>query len=99
MRYGTLPVVRRVGGLADSVADADSEHETPNGFVFDEASGDALMGAVERGVATYQSEPDRWRALQHNAMTADFGWERSARDYAALFGTVHARSPDLRRAA
>lgn len=98
MRYGTLPVVRRVGGLADSVADADSEHEAPNGFVFDEPSGDALMCAVERGVGTYQSDPDRWRELQHNAMTADFGWRRSARDYAALFGTASMQAPPLQPA-
>jgi starch synthase len=99
MRYGTLPVVRRVGGLADSVTDADAAHQAPTGFVFDEPSGGALMSAVERGVATYQSDPARWRALQHNAMSADYGWSGPARDYAALFGAGPSRPPDLQRAA
>ncbi|MGB5080006.1 MAG: glycogen synthase GlgA, partial [Burkholderiales bacterium] len=86
MRYGTLPVVRRIGGLADSVTDADSEDRAPTGFVFDEPSGSALISAVERGVDTYRGDPARWRGLQRNAMRADFSWARSARSYAALFG-------------
>jgi glycogen synthase len=50
-------------------------------------------------VATYQSDPARWRALQHNAMSADYGWGGPARDYAALFGAGQSRLPDLQRAA
>ena len=99
MRYGTVPVVRRVGGLADSVTDADEEHPVPTGFVFDEPSGGALMSAVERGVGTYRSDPARWRGLQRNAMASDFGWSRSARDYAALFGAAQAQAPAFQRAA
>jgi glycogen synthase len=50
-------------------------------------------------VGTYQSDPARWRVLQHNAMKADFGWGRSARDYAALFRVAHTRAPAMQRAA
>jgi starch synthase len=99
MRYGTLPVVRRVGGLADSVTDADANDRAPTGFVFDEPSGSALNAAVQRGVGTYQSDPARWRVLQHNAMTTEFGWSRSARDYAALFRAARTRAPALQRPA
>lgn len=99
MRYGTLPVVRRVGGLADSVTDANAEDRAPTGFVFDEPSGSAFNAAVQRGVDTYQSEPARWRELQHNAMTTDFGWSRSARDYAALFRAGRMPAQALQRAA
>lgn len=99
MRYGTLPIVSRVGGLADSVEDADSTTKAPTGFVFDEPSGSAFSAAVARGIAAYQSDPVRWRRLQHNAMTADFGWRRSARRYAALFESVSTRRVALSRAA
>jgi starch synthase len=75
MRYGAVPVVRRVGGLADTVTDGRT------GFVFDEASADAMEGALERCLGVYQVKPVPWQQLQQQAMQADFGWERPARAY------------------
>jgi starch synthase len=80
MRYGALPVVRRVGGLADTVAEGE------NGFVFDEASPQALEEALERCLDTYAREPFAWRELQSRAMQADFGWERPASAYLDVYG-------------
>ncbi len=85
MRYGTIPVVRRVGGLADSVADAECNKATPTGFVFDDATGNALSSAIDRSLHVYQARRGSWQRLQANAMSADFSWRRSAREYATLF--------------
>lgn len=86
LRYGTLPVVRRVGGLADSVIDA-REHDPrrPNGFVFDEACPTHFEAAVERSVDTYEQRPDQWRALQDTAMSADWSWNRAADAYLEVY--------------
>ncbi len=81
--YGTLPLVRRVGGLADTVIDADAATEG-NGFCFDFASGPALRATLERALALYH-QPARWQQLMRSAMAADFSWQRSSADYLALY--------------
>lgn len=78
MRYGCVPLVRAVGGLNDTVVDG------VNGFVFREATPEALDAALERALDLYPDRP-RWQALQRSGMTADFSWNRSAREYAALY--------------
>ncbi|HUR41037.1 MAG TPA: glycogen synthase GlgA [Verrucomicrobiae bacterium] len=85
MRYGTVPLVRNTGGLADSVNDADGASSTPTGFVFDQASGDAMMAAMMRGVDVYRRSPDLWRGLQRNGMRRDNGWQKSASRHHALY--------------
>jgi starch synthase len=96
MRYGTLPVVRRVGGLADSVTDADEpqyDGRSPNGFVFDDASGSAFETAIARGVHTYEHRLEVWQALQQAAMAADWGWNRAVGDYLDLYGSLLSAQP------
>jgi starch synthase len=86
-RYGTPPVVRRTGGLADSVVDCTArslETGMATGFVFEAANASALMAAVRRAVAVWR-QPDLWQRLQRNAMARDFGWAASARRYIALY--------------
>jgi starch synthase len=87
LRYGTLPVVRRTGGLADTVVDADRdrlETGTATGFVFHEAEPEALYGCLQRALALYR-KPDAWRRMMDTAMAQDFSWERSARNYLDLY--------------
>jgi starch synthase len=87
MRYGSIPIVRRTGGLADSVVDtceATLAAGTATGFHFDATTIDALLGAVDRAVALYR-QPLRWRSVQRRAMSEDFGWSRSADRYLALY--------------
>ena len=84
MRYGTLPIVRRVGGLADTVIDADLHPEKGNGFVFVEQSPEKLMGAAQRALKAFK-EKTRMTALRKTAMKADFSWDRSAEEYAKLY--------------
>ncbi|MCW8853339.1 MAG: glycogen synthase GlgA [Gammaproteobacteria bacterium] len=87
LRYGTLPVVTRVGGLADTVTDASEENianDTANGFVLKEQSADELIVSITRALALYQ-KPVIWRQLQINAMSGDFSWQTSAEQYIALY--------------
>ncbi len=87
MRYGTLPLVRRTGGLEDTVIDATPAalaDGCATGFAFDEATPTALGWAIRRAMDLYRA-PDRWRAMQQRAMTRDFGWAGSAREYLQLY--------------
>jgi len=89
MRYGTLPVVRRVGGLADTVVDAGEPGcnlgvPDATGFVFGECSAAAMTDAFERALQAWRAYPANWRRMQRNAMSQDFGWRRSAREYQDL---------------
>lgn len=82
MRYGSLPVARRTGGLADTVVDASES--AGNGVLFDEASPSALLEAVDRALELY-GRPERYLKARQRAMRADFSWERSAAAYLALY--------------
>jgi starch synthase len=89
-RYGTIPVVRATGGLADSVVDctpATLANGTASGFLFGTASAPALLAAIERALAAYRA-PALWHRLQRHAMARDFGWDASARAYAALYARI-----------
>jgi starch synthase len=87
LRYGTLPLVRRTGGLADTVVDANAvtlADGTATGFVFDDENPDALLGAAQRAAALY-ADRGTWTRVIREAMTRDFSWEASARQYLALY--------------
>jgi starch synthase len=87
LRYGTLPLVRQVGGLADTVVDADAAAlaaGTATGFAFREASTGALLEAALRAVALHR-RPAAWARLQRQAMSRDFGWPGAAARYLALY--------------
>jgi starch synthase len=87
LRYGTLPLVRRVGGLADTVADASSlslAEGSATGFAFDGETRQALMSAIGRATALFR-EPEMWLRMMRRAMARDFSWEAAARRYAALY--------------
>jgi starch synthase len=76
LRYGTPPIVRRTGGLADSVVDVgDDPSAGGTGFVFDEATPEALTAAVVRGARLRADDPAAWDALGRRAMAVDFGWD------------------------
>ena len=83
MRYGTLPVARATGGLADTV------WQDQTGFLFGAYSADAFWGALRHALDTYHNRPDQWLAMQRAAMTQDFSWSRSAELYEQLYKQLH----------
>ena len=94
MRYGTVPLVRATGGLADTVVDTTRpsiSEGRATGFVFTEPTAEALEQTVHRACKLYR-EPLAWRRLQLSAMKQDFSWIRSAAEYLTLYESV-AREP------
>jgi starch synthase len=86
-RYGTLPIVRNTGGLADTVVDVLPDtiaSNTATGFVFNEASASSLLEAIKRAVMLY-SDKVTWAKIQANGMKIDFSWRHSAEQYLALY--------------
>jgi starch synthase len=94
MHYGSVPVVRAVGGLADTVRDYDPATGEGTGFVFEAYDPMALYTALVRALETYRHQ-DVWRELQVRCMRQDFSWETSARKYVELYAraqTFHAQN-------
>ncbi len=84
-KYGTLPVVRSTGGLADTVLDLDLDPKNGNGFAFNEYKPQALFSAVKRAVEKYNSSKKEWTAVQKRIMMYDYSWAVSAKKYLALY--------------
>ncbi len=84
LRYGSIPIVRRTGGLADTIVDADADPDRGNGFVFGPPDPGALLEAAGRAIAAYRDE-QRWTRLVQRGMRQDFSWAGRARDYVALY--------------
>ena len=87
MRYGTVPVAARVGGLADTIVDANEmalAAHSGTGVLFAPVLSDMLVWAIERTCDLWRSRV-RWRAMQRRAMRSDLSWRGPARAYAALF--------------
>jgi len=87
MRYGTIPIVRATGGLKDSVKEFDPATGIGSGFAFEAYTGAAFLDAVDRALALFERKED-WVKLMRNAMTEDFSWNRSAREYVRLYGKL-----------
>ncbi len=84
LRYGTIPIVRAVGGLEDTVRNFDVVNGKGNGFKFNEFSADKFLEKIYEALFTYY-EPEAWRKLQWNGMTEDNSWENAARNYVRLY--------------
>jgi starch synthase len=81
MRYGTVPIVRAVGGLKDSVRAGGTQ---ASGFLFDEANAVSMLDAIDTALDFY-TRPVSWRQLQRNGMVRDFSWRGPARQYRRLY--------------
>jgi starch synthase len=84
LRYGTVPIVRRTGGLADSVEHFDARTGEGTGFVFNDFDTPALEWALNTALDLY-AQPGHWSRLVQNGMARDFSWARQAREYLALY--------------
>lgn len=92
LRYGTLPIVRRVGGLADTVVDVDKALEA-TGFVFDTATPASFERCVLRARDIQRGRPDEWRAMQLRAMSQVLSWAGPAKSYVALYQAALGQRP------
>ena len=93
LRYGALPLVRRTGGLADTVVDANAvtlAEGSATGFVFEGETRDALLEAAQRAVELYADRAS-WQRVMRQAMRQDFSWNAAARQYEALYAELAAR--------
>jgi len=90
LRYGTLPIVRNTGGLADSVVDAsgdDLKNDLATGFKFDAATAEALEESLRRAISLFQ-RPRIWRKMVLTAMEQSFSWEESSQAYLDLYDSL-----------
>jgi starch synthase len=84
LRYGTIPIVRATGGLADTIVDAGEDPDRGNGFVFREFSPEALQDALDRALTAFDKKA-RFGRLVTRALSCDFSWDRSAKAYLELY--------------
>jgi starch synthase len=84
LRYGSVPVVRKTGGLSDTVSNYHARTGRGTGFVFEEYEPEALLDALGRALHLYQDAP-KWKALMRTCMEQDFSWENSAKEYEKVY--------------
>jgi len=87
MRYGAVPIVRKTGGLADTVEDFDPRENSGTGFLFEKFDSTTLFGAIIRAIETYKHK-NVWNGLVKRAMKVDFSWEASARKYLDIYKKI-----------
>ena len=88
MRYGSVPIARLTGGLADTVFDLDEHREGATGFGFRSFTAASLAKTIRRAMRVFNKTRADWRTLQRNGMKTDFSWERSARRYLDVYRSV-----------
>ncbi len=86
--YGTIPIVRKTGGLADTVENYDEKAQTGNGFVFEEYNEKALIETVERAINVFTTDKKAWLKLQKNGMKSNFTWLASSKEYVDLYKKI-----------
>ncbi|GAA4334964.1 glycogen synthase GlgA [Pigmentiphaga soli] len=89
MLYGTVPIASRLGGLADTIVDAEAGG---TGILFDGDTADDMVAAIERALGLF-AQPQQWQAMQKNGMTTNFGWEPSAAKYIELYRALAPVAP------
>lgn len=87
LKYGTLPIVRTTGGLADTIEDGFT------GFTFFDYTKNAFLDAVQRAIDIYRDHPDKWKQMMITAMGRDFSWEKSAQKYVTLYRQLLNKKP------
>lgn len=88
MRYGTIPVVRKTGGLADTVTDVSADPENGTGFVFEYYDSASFLNSVREAENIYRNDRKQWNEIVIRAMERDFSWNRSALEYCKLYQRV-----------
>ena len=86
-RYGTVPVVREVGGLYDTIKPYNPETGKGNGLTFVSYNAHEMLYEIQKAVNLY-SDKEQWKRLVENAMSADFSWKNSALQYIKMYNTL-----------
>ncbi|GMH27467.1 hypothetical protein Nepgr_029310 [Nepenthes gracilis] len=101
MRYGSIPIARKTGGLNDSVFDVDDESipvQFRNGFTFSTPDEQGVNSALDRALSRYKEDRASWQQLVHKVMSIDFSWDSSASEYEELYHKSVARARAAKRA-
>lgn len=91
LRYGTIPIVRRTGGLKDTIFDVEQKNASPkkaNGYTFDEFTPDAFESTLRRAIHCWYHEPEKWREFIIKGMEQDFSWEKPAKEYFNIYNEL-----------
>jgi starch synthase len=92
LKYGTVPIVRRTGGLADSVQHWDAATRRGTGVVFNDFDAPAVRWALHTALDLF-ADRDAWQQMMRNGMAQDFSWERQSREYLKLYDKLIASAP------
>jgi starch synthase len=87
LRYGAVPVVRETGGLKDTIVAYNEYTGEGNGFSFAHYDAQDMLYTIKRAISFYHDK-EAWPKIMKTAMASDFGWQRSAAEYAALYDTI-----------
>ncbi len=87
LRYGTIPIVRKTGGLGDSISQYDAERGEGNGFVFSEYNAHEMLGVIRAACDCYRNK-EKWAKLIENGMSVDFSWKKPAKEYNKLYDAL-----------
>ena len=84
LKYGTIPIVHKVGGLSETIEEYNPDTKTGNGFVFEKFTAKDMIRAVKKALRVYKKK-DMWNELQRSGMQVDYSWDRSAKEYLNLY--------------
>ncbi len=88
LRYGTVPIVRKTGGLADTITHYDATAKTGNGFVFEDYNAGGLLWGIHEALRVYQMGEGEWCHVVKNAMACNYSWDNSAKEYISLYNSM-----------
>jgi starch synthase len=88
MRYGTIPIVRETGGLKDTIVPCTGSTDSANGFSFVNYNAHELLFTIQQAVKIYREDKPVWENIRQNALTSDFGWDRSADAYIQIYESL-----------
>lgn len=96
LRYGTIPIVHKVGGLSDTIFDIDHEEipkEKRNGYTFDFPSNESLQWSIDRAFENHRKHPEKWHLMQKNGFQKDWSWKSPAQEYLTLYRKINSSKP------
>lgn len=89
LKYGAIPIVRRTGGLADTVFDVDTSGKEGNGYTFDPPEMTAFASTMDRAFECWFKDPDRWRTMMINGMNIDYSWNKASNQYLEVYNKLN----------